>query len=214
MNNSRQRELYLPTWGGKRRGAGRPRRAARPCVPHRARQRFGHRRAAHVTLRLAKRVVNLRTQFTRKLLERVLLRANGRFGTRIVQLAILNDHIHLLVETASHKDLASAMKGLSVRLAIHLNRLMMESGRRVMGDRYHVHLLTTPTEVRHAAHYIRNNYRKHEKQRGRVFTGVDRYSSDGDFARVVVPVSLFLIRKALGPSWLGVTRLHPLGRRE
>ena len=58
------------------------------------------------------------------------------------------------------------MKGLSVRLGIHLNRLMMDSGRRVMGDRYHVHLLKTPTEVRHASHYIRNNFKKHEKQRG------------------------------------------------
>jgi REP element-mobilizing transposase RayT len=143
--------------------------------------------------------VNLRSRFTRELLEGILLRANGRFGTRIVQLAILNDHIHLLVEARSHQDLARAMKGLSVRLGIHLNRLMMSSGRRVMGDRYHVHLLKTPTEVRHAAHYIRNNFRKHEKQRGRVFTGVDRYSSEGDFAGVVVPPTLFLINKALGP---------------
>ena len=198
-NASQQQELDLPTWGGRRDRAGRPRRALRPSVPHRARQVFRHRRAAHVTLRFARHVVNLRTHFTRKLLERILLRANGRFDTRIVQLAILDDHIHLLVESASHQALASAMKGLSVRLGIHLNRLMMDSGRRVMGDRYHVHLLKTPTEVRHASHYIRNNFRKHELQRGRVFDGVDRYSSWGDFSTVVLPVTLFLIDKALRP---------------
>jgi REP element-mobilizing transposase RayT len=195
----RQQELKLPTWGGVRDRAGRPRRAPRRCVPHRAREVFRHRRVAHVTLRFAKHVVKLRSPLARKLLAGILLRANGRFGTRIVQLSILNDHIHLLVESRSHEDLASAMKGLSVRLGIHLNRLMMNSGRRVMGDRYHVHLLKTPTEVRHAAHYIRNNFRKHEKQRGRVFTGIDRYSSEGDFAHVVVPVTLFLIRLALEP---------------
>jgi REP element-mobilizing transposase RayT len=199
MARRRPKQLKLPTWGGERDRAGRPRRAPRPCVPHRARQVFRHRRAAHVTLRVASHVLNLRSRFTRELLEGILLRANGRFGTRIVQLAILSDHIHLLVESRSHEDLARAMKGLSVRLGIHLNRLMMESGRRVMGDRYHVHLLKTPTEVRHAAHYIRNNFRKHEKQRGRVFAGVDRYSSEGDFASVVVPPTLFLINKALGP---------------
>jgi len=77
--------------------------------------------------------------------------------------------------------------------------LMMESGRRVMGDRYHVRLLKTPTEVRYVSHYIRNNFKKHEKQRGRLFTGVDRYSSWGEFSKVVLPVTLYLINQALGP---------------
>jgi REP element-mobilizing transposase RayT len=197
--SSPQGELTFRTWGGKRAGAGRPRRAPRRLVPHRPREVFRHRRAAHVTLRVASHVVNLRTQFVRKLLKHIVLRANGRFDTRIVQLAVLNDHIHLLVESHDHESLASALKGLSVRLGIHLNRLMMESGRRVMGDRYHVHLLKTPTEVRHASHYIRNNFKKHEKQRGRVFSGVDRYSSWGEFSTVVLPVTLYLINKALGP---------------
>jgi putative transposase len=195
----RQQEMKLPTWGGKRKRAGRPIRSPRPNVPHRARQVFRHRRAAHVTLRVAKHVVDLRTHFTRKLLQLIIQRANGRFETRIVQLAILNDHIHLLVETGSHEALASAMKGLSVRLGIHLNRLMFKSGRRVMGDRYHVHVLKTPTEVRHASHYIRNNFRKHEAQRGREFSGADPFSSWGDFADVVLPVDLFLIKLAFGP---------------
>jgi putative transposase len=190
--------LKLPSWGGKREGAGRPRRAARPNVPHRARQVFGHRRAAHVTLRFAKHVADLRTHFTHKLLKIIIQRANGRFDTQIVQLSVLDGHIHMLVEARSSRALASAMKGLSVRLGIHLNRLMMKSGRRVMGDRYHVRLLKTPTEVRHASHYIRNNFRKHEAQRGRVFGGVDFYSSWGDFADVVAPVDLYLIKLAFG----------------
>jgi len=52
--------------------------------------------------------------------------------------------------------------------------------------------------VRHDSHYIRNNFKKHEKQRGRAFVGVDRYSSWGDFSTVVLPVTLYLINKALG----------------
>jgi hypothetical protein len=31
----------------------------------------------------------------------------------------------------------------------------------VLGDRYHLHILKTPTEVRHAAQYLENNARHH-----------------------------------------------------
>jgi hypothetical protein len=52
------------------------------------------------------------------------------------------------------------MKGLGVRIARRLNRMMSRRGR-VLGDRYHLHILKTPTEVRHAVHYLRNNARHH-----------------------------------------------------
>jgi REP element-mobilizing transposase RayT len=134
-------------------------------------------------------------------LQSIFRQSADRFGTRIVQLAVLKDHIHLLAEAPDHVALAKAMKGLCVRLGIHLNRLLMESGRRAMGDRYHARLLRTPTEVRHAAHYICNNFRKHEAQRGRVLAPdfVDPYSSEGHFVDGVLPASLYLIRRSLGP---------------
>ena len=74
------------------------------------------------------------------------------------------------------------MKGLSVRFAKGLNRMMGRSGR-VIADRFHSRVLATPSEVRRAMDYIRNNARKHAAQRGDHYTAsyVDPFSS-GPFA--------------------------------
>jgi hypothetical protein len=50
----------------------------------------------------------------------------------------------------------------------------------VFGDRYHGHVLRTPTETRRAVAYVRNNHRKHMAQVGQVFSPryVDRFSSE------------------------------------
>src|SRR6266850_2167910 len=52
------------------------------------------------------------------------------------------------------------MKGPGVRIARFMNRIMKRSGR-VLVDRYHEHILKTPTEVRNARHYLLNNVEKH-----------------------------------------------------
>lgn len=133
-------------------------------------------------------------------MERVLRGGAQRFGTRIVQLAVMGNHVHLLVEAPDHVSLGRAMKGLSVRVGLHMNRLMKSSGR-VMGDRYHTQFLETPTQVKNAIHYIRNNFRKHEAQQGRVLPAsfVDPYSSDGQLATLVAPATHYLIKK-VAPS--------------
>src|SRR5690606_23785587 len=56
-----QLSLEFPsTWGGRRRGAGRKRVNARPCVPHRRRAEHSAAHPVHVTLRSLVR--SLRTQ--------------------------------------------------------------------------------------------------------------------------------------------------------
>ena len=147
-----------------------------------------------------RRVWSLRSRRCRRVIEHALRQGKDRFHTHVVQIAVMGDHIHLLVEASDHISLARAMKGLSVRLGIHLNRLMATHGR-VMGDRYHVRLLDTPTEVKNVIHYIRNNFRKHEAQRGNALPAsfIDPYSSDGDLAPYVMPAEHFLIRK-VSPS--------------
>ena len=55
------------------------------------------------------------------------------------------------------------MQGLSVRFARRLNRLWERAGR-VFADRYHDHVLKTPTEVRNALSYVLNNARKHGRK--------------------------------------------------
>ncbi len=92
------------------------------------------------------------------------------------------DHVHLLVEADDNRALSEGMQGLSVRLAKALNRMM---GRRgiVFADRYHAHVLRTPSEVRNALAYVLLNHRSHMLRIGRRVAGgpLDRFSSAASF---------------------------------
>ena len=159
-------------------------------------------------MRMADHVYSLRARRSRKALERMVRGGAGAFGVSLVQFSVQGNHIHLLVEAPDQVSLGRAMKGMAVRLARGMNQLMGRTGP-VLGDRYHAHRLTTPTEVRHAIHYIRNNFRKHEAQCGRPLPSrfVDPCSSDGDFAAFVSPPTVWLLCGGLrGPPPCGVHR--------
>jgi streptogramin lyase len=52
------------------------------------------------------------------------------------------------------------MRALGIRVARAVNRVAERSGR-VLADRYHARLLTTPREVRNALRYVLLNARRH-----------------------------------------------------
>jgi REP element-mobilizing transposase RayT len=168
------------TWGGKRAGAGRKPAGARPGVCHGPRPELPRRLPIHVTLRMAPEVYNLRSRRSFRIIERGLRLAADRFDVRITSFSVQGNHIHLLVEAASRSALGRAVKGLSIRIAKGLNRMMHRKGR-VLGDRYHAHVLRTPTEVKRAIVYIRDNAKKHAAERGEIYSAgyVDPYSSAG-----------------------------------
>ena len=170
--------LAFRTWGGKRKGAGRKPSGDRAGVSHRPRPRWDRPLPVHVTLRMAAAVWNLRSRRSFRVIEQVLRGGADRFEVRVVQFSIQGNHIHLLVEAPDRVELGRAIKGLSVRLARGLNRMMKRSGR-VLDDRYHAHVLRTPTEVRRAIVYIRDNARQHAAARGEAYSAsyVDPYSS-------------------------------------
>jgi REP element-mobilizing transposase RayT len=89
----------------------------------------------HVTLRMSARVWNLRTVRSFRVIERCVLASHGRFGASVVQYSVQGNHVHLLVEAADTDSLCRAMKGLSVRLAKGLNRLMAETRARALVGR-------------------------------------------------------------------------------
>jgi putative transposase len=93
---------------------------------------------------------------------------------------VQGNHIHLIVEAENKRALARGMQGLQIRIAKGLNRVMKRRGK-VFSDRYHAHILRTPTEVRNALRYVRENHRKHEAQRGRSVSVevADVYASGG-----------------------------------
>ena len=175
-------------WGGKRRGAGRPRLADRRLVAHRSREPFGRRSPLHVTLRMAPHVYNLRSRRSLRVIQRALLAGGHRFEVRVVQASVQGNHVHLLVEAPDQLALARAIKGLSVRVARGLNRLMNGDGR-VLADRYHARQLRSPSEVRSVMHYIRYNHQHHGLSRA----VVDEYSSDGLLRGILPAATLWVL---------------------
>jgi REP element-mobilizing transposase RayT len=120
-------------------------------------------------------VWNLRSRRSFSVVGRALAAAANRLGARVCEFSVQGNHAHLIVEAEGRRELAAAMKGLGVRIARGLNRMMKGRHGRVIADRYHAHVLRTPTEVRHAVHYVRNNHRHHFQTVRAGF--VDPYSS-------------------------------------
>lgn len=176
LRSSKQLPLQLRTWGGKRRGAGRPRNG-KGCQPHRARENITKHQAAHVTLRIAKGIQNLRTKRTFQAIREAFRAGREREGFRLVHFSVQSNHLHLLAEGNDARALSGGIRGLQIRIARALNRLIGRTGR-VFGDRYHSHVLKTPREVRNALAYVLLNARKHGAVGGiRVADGVDTFSS-------------------------------------
>jgi putative transposase len=162
MARRRQLELELRRWGGKRKGAGRPRTPGRlrGRVPHLRRPGLAARCPVHVTWRMSERVWNLRSRRSFTRLTRAFYTSAVRFGYRIVHYAVMGNHVHLIVEARDAGALAIGMQSLGIRIAQSLNRMMERKGR-VLSDRYHARILETPTEVRHCVRYLQTNAHKH-----------------------------------------------------
>ena len=87
-------------------------------------------------------------------------KGSAKFGFRLVHYSVMGNHVHLIVEANDRRCLGRGMKGLGVRIAKSLNRVMERQGN-VLRDRYHAHILRTPTEVRRARHYLLTNAHHH-----------------------------------------------------
>ena len=171
-----QQELPLPKWGGRRKGAGRKRKSRRKNVPHRPRKKF-RRGALHVTCRLRREVWELRTHRCFRALKRSFARGCERFGFRLVHFSVQRNHIYMIVEAPDQVALGRAMKGLEVRMARALNKVMNRRGP-VFADRYHAHLLLSPRETHQAIRYVLENRAVHAARENRPAPrGIDPYCS-------------------------------------
>jgi REP element-mobilizing transposase RayT len=186
--NPVQLALQLPTRGGARKGAGRKPNGARAGMPHLRRPVLAARFPVHVTLRMLPHVWNLRSRRSFRIFDKAVRVAADRFGMRLCEFSVQGNHLHLVVEATGRAALSRGLKGLSVRLARGLNKLMGRHGQ-VLADRYHEHILRTPSEVRRAVHYVRRNHDKHVAQRGGHPdpSAVDIYSSASSENGLVLP---------------------------
>ena len=158
-----QLPLALKTWGGKRKGAGRPPGGAKAGVSHLRRAPFPGRHPVHVTLRTLPTVGYLRGDRRYRAIVTALLQAKERHGLRVVHYSVQGNHLHLLVEAEGAQSLARGVQGLSVRLARALNRVARRHGK-VLADRYHAHVLASRREVARALRYLLENFRHHLRE--------------------------------------------------
>jgi len=175
--------------GGKRRGAGRPAKGARASAPHKARDFLDARYPVHVVLRATREIASLRRRnFYLAVREATIVTAR-RTDFRIVQLSVQRSHLHLLVEAKSASALATGMQGFQISAAKHINAAISKHrpGPRRRGsvfpDRYHMEIITSPRQARHALSYVMGNWRKHQEDQHPAMRGwaIDWYSSAATF---------------------------------
>jgi hypothetical protein len=165
---SRQLSLALAPparWGGARAGAGRkPGKERRD--PHERRAPLAARHPCHVTLKVRRDVPSLRAVHFVREFERSLRASCERGRFRVTHYSLQADHAHLIVEAVSACDLACGMKSIGARLARAVNRIFARRGP-VLADRFHLHVLRTPREVRNAIAYVLLNARRQLAKLGR-----------------------------------------------
>jgi REP element-mobilizing transposase RayT len=119
-----------------------------------------------VTVKLRQHLPRLRNRKERAALLTHFARGKDRLGFRLLHFAILNDHLHFVVEAKDRTALSRGLQGLLIRLARGLNKLWGRKGK-VFADRYHDRALKSPREVRNALVYVLGNGRKHAAQHRR-----------------------------------------------
>jgi REP element-mobilizing transposase RayT len=132
----------------------------RPLTSHKTRPRFDKATPVHVTVRVARHVWNLRSRRCFGVVTACFEASCGRLGLRLIEFAVLGDHLHLILEPDCNEALSRGMQGLNIRIAKALNRLMKDSGR-VFADHYHARLLVTPTDLVNAIAYVLGNFAHH-----------------------------------------------------
>jgi len=153
--------------GGKRRGAGRKPKGARAGVRHGRRPEFKPYHPLHVVMRVVPAVGSLRRRQLYKAIRHATITAALRERIRIVHISLQRTHVHMLVEADSKHALARGMQGFQISAARHINTALGDGARRrrgkVFADRYHVQVITSPTQAHHAIRYILCNWRKHKE---------------------------------------------------
>ncbi len=108
-------------------------------------------------------------------IERSFRTACDRGDFRLIQYTLQSNHAHLLLEAANASALARGMKAIGARFARAVNRVFGRQGP-VLAERFHLHVLRTPREVRRALAYVLLNARRHAPARGRA-AAIDPASS-------------------------------------
>ena len=155
--------------GGKRKRAGRKPKGARAGSRHEKRPDFKPYHPLHVVMRVVPAVGSMRRRSLYKAVREATITAALRERIRIVHVSIQRTHVHMLVEAQDKAALARGLQGFQISAARNVNTALGDKYRRrrgpVFADRYHLTVITSPTQARNALGYMLLNFRKHEEDR-------------------------------------------------
>jgi putative transposase len=192
--------LFRPGRGGARPGAGRKRLPAHlRHTPHRARPVHRAAHPVHVTLRAYSR--SLRTRFVARIVLGALRDSNAEHF-RVAHYSVQENHVHLIVEAEDRASLSSGVRGLMVRVARRVNRVLFRCGK-FWADRWHGRALASPREVRNALIYVLQNRIKHVPSSASV-AAVDTLSSSQWFHGFAEPLPRGF--RSIGPPCIAPAR--------
>src|SRR6266850_707963 len=197
------KQLELPTWGGRRKGAGRKAKGPLRRVSHKERPEHAHRFPIHAVLRTREDVPRLRRSEIFREIRQALADGAEREGFRVVHFSVQGNHIHLVVEAADKRALSRGMQGLAIRIARAVNRAAGRKGR-VFSDHYFARELRTPTEVRRAVRYVLDNFIRHAR--------LETPQTDSRAASLIAPRTWLLatgwLRSRAGPLPVAYWSVH------
>lgn len=85
-------------------------------------------------------------------------RVNRGGLVRIVEYSIQSNHVHMLVEACNSADLSRGMASLNTGIGMRLNRIWSRAGEgSVFKERFHMEVISTPTQMRNALTYVLRN---------------------------------------------------------
>ena len=163
MKKELQFNLFKGMRGGRRPGAGRKRIHSKG-VSHLKRETVTKRTPQHVNFKFQ---CSIRNKDCLKLLKRSIQNAQ-KMGLKIIHFSLQSNHVHLITEAENNEVLTRGMRALTITFSKGLNR------GRVQLERYHLHVLKTLREVKHAIVYVLFNEQKHTKKKA---SKIDGYTS-------------------------------------
>ena len=163
MKKELQFNLFKGMRGGRRPAAGRKRIHSKG-VSHLKRETVTKRTPQHVNFKFN---CSIRNKDCLKLLKRSIQNAQ-KMGLKIIHFSLQSNHVHLITEAENNEVLTRGMRALTITFSKGLNR------GRVQLERYHLHVLKTLREVKHAIVYVLFNEQKHTKKKA---SKIDGYTS-------------------------------------
>jgi REP element-mobilizing transposase RayT len=197
--------------GGARRNAGRKPAGPRAGIPHRSRAALRPGVPVHVTLRVRREAAGLRRRRQYQAIRAVMRRTGHKADFRIVHYSVQGNHFHLICEATDQQLLSRGVQGFSSLVARRINQMMGRTGK-FFSDRYHVHALTTPTEVRNALCYVLNNWRKHREHVDHRRWALDPFSSADLFDGWLGALGKRHAGAVKRPGWVDPDERSPVAR--